>query len=225
MRVVLTREAGYNERQRDWLTGHAHVDEVPLTTTLPLDQEIVDAQVAALSARHVRYIVVSSARGANCGARAARVLGAPLLSVGASTSAALRERGLEVRAEAASASDLAPFVDEGPVLSLGAAETRPELADALAARGIETLHVACYETRALELTEAQRDLLARGDVVLIGAPSAWALAREHVAASAWVVVPGETTRACVRRDHERVLVGWSSDLATRLASLGPESAQ
>jgi hypothetical protein len=65
--------------------------------------------------------------------------------------------------------------------------------------------------------DAQR--VRDADVVFIGAPSAWSVARELVADATWVVVPGSSTAADVRRDHDRVIEGWGADLRTRLAEL------
>jgi len=57
------------------------------------------------------------------------------------------------------------------------------------------------------------------DVLFIGAPSAWAVARDFVANDTWVVIPGASTGAVVREDHRRVIDGWGPHLATRLADL------
>ena len=219
MRVVVTREAGYNDSLRAWLASDAVVDEVPLTATSFVDDAIIEASVAALVERAISVIVVTSARAARGAQIASRVLSAQVLSVGAATSAALESRGVVVSGEGESAVDLARRIGAGPVLSLGARDTRPELAGELAARGIETFHIACYETRAAALSEAQRETLRRADVVLIGAPSAWAVARDDVAPETWVVVPGATTREAVLASHERVLEGWGPELAARLADL------
>ncbi len=220
MRVVLTREAGRNERLLEWLAG-VDVEEVPLTTTVVVDEAAFDAQIDT-APRGVRYLVVTSARAAAWAARAARVIDAPLLSVGAETSRALRDLDLVVEAQGESARDLAGLISAGPVVSLGAAQTRPELAEALSARGIGLYHVVCYETRALELTDHDRETLARADVILIGAPSAWEVARDFVAPRAWVIVPGATTAQVVAESHHRVLAGWGPELATRVAGLDVE---
>ncbi|HEY5120293.1 MAG TPA: hypothetical protein VII84_01835, partial [Acidimicrobiales bacterium] len=49
------------------------------------------------------------------------------------------------------------------------------------------------------------------DVVFIGAPSAWRVARALVSSHVWVLVPGRTTLDVVKEDHERVLVGWGQE--------------
>ncbi len=71
----------------------------------------------------------------------------------------------------------------------------------------------------MKLDPAEIESLRDADVVFIGAPSAWAVAREFVRTAAWVVVPGASTGAVVRDDHPRVLEGWGPDLRTRLAEL------
>ena len=225
MRVVVTREAGYNDSLRAWLSIDDVVDEVPLTTTAFVDDASIEASVAALVERNIRYLVVTSARAARGAQIASRLLSVPVLSVGAATSAALESRGVVVSGEGESAVDVARRIEAGPVLSLGARDTRPELAGELATRGIESVHVACYETNVVALTDEQCETLRRADAVLIGAPSAWEVARADVRAETWVVVPGATTRDTVLASHERVLEGWGPDLATRLADLAVEREQ
>jgi hypothetical protein len=79
--------------------------------------------------------------------------------------------------------------------------------------------IACYETNGVALSANDVQVLRDADVLFIGAPSAWALAREHVSDGAWVVVPGATTGAAVRADHPRVIEGWGPHLSTQLAEL------
>ncbi len=218
MRVVLTRESGRNDQLRAWLHDAVDVDEIPLTLTVTFDDEVASA-IESLHVHEFRYLVVTSARAADAAARAAARVEAPVLSVGPVTSAALAARGVDVAGEATSAAAVADLIEAGPVLSLGARETRPELAQALGERGISVAHLACYATLPAELTDEQARRLAAADVVFIGAPSAWAVARAHVRATTWVVVPGETTGEVVRASHERVHVGWGPDLATTLVGL------
>ncbi len=110
-------------------------------------------------------------------------------------------------------------MDVGPVLLLGAATMRPELASALRAKGIDVVSVACYETQGATLSASDERLLRDADVVFIGAPSAWSVARELVAPETWVVVPGASTGTDVRRDHARVIEGWGPELRSRLVEL------
>jgi uroporphyrinogen-III synthase len=91
---------------------------------------------------------------------------------------------------------------------------RDELATAL--RDVDVVVVACYETQRVTLDDAGRAALAAADAVLVGAPSAWSVLRDDVAASAWVVVPGPTTAEVVRATHPRVLEGWGPSLRERL---------
>jgi uroporphyrinogen-III synthase len=94
---------------------------------------------------------------------------------------------------------------------------REELGRALETRGFVVDKVACYRTRAVTLTSDETATLASADVVFIGAPSTWSVAGAHVATTATVVVPGETTAQVVRRTHPHVLVGWNAAALANLA--------
>lgn len=223
MNVVLTREAGMNAEARTWLPIGAVVHEVPLTVTNYFDSD--DVRSATLDSPHYgafAALVVTSARSARYEEVVHAALGAsaPVFSVGPATSRALVELGVDVAGAAASrAIDLADQIDAGPVLALGAAAMRDELFDELAGRGIEVLRVACYETTPVVPDEHQATVLRDADAVLIGAPSAWAVARAYVLPQTWVVVPGATTAEVVHRDHQRVLERWGPSLADVLASM------
>jgi hypothetical protein len=71
----------------------------------------------------------------------------------------------------------------------------------------------------MELTSQQRETLANADVVFIGAPSAWEVAKDYVSRGAWVVVPGSTTGDAVRASHDQVLEGWEPAIRDVLATL------
>jgi hypothetical protein len=79
--------------------------------------------------------------------------------------------------------------------------------------------IACYETIDVALGEDERETLRLSDVLFIGAPSAWKVARQDVRPEAWVVVPGATTGAAVGVDHSRIVEGWGPHLRTRLDEL------
>jgi len=79
--------------------------------------------------------------------------------------------------------------------------------------------VACYETSPLVLHASDEQTLRDGDVVFIGAPSAWSVAQGLVRGDALVVVPGATTGEIVRQSHDRVLEGWGPHLREQLAAL------
>lgn len=222
MLVLLTREEGHNDTLRDRLPARATVVEVPLTATRWRRAESVARELRAdpsYGAYH--HLVVTSARAVSylpvlrTAAPAAR-----LASVGPATTAALVAAGEVVNVESTgAAADLADVITRGPVLIAGAADGRPELAARLRARGFVVTSLGCYATEPIEVDAESAHLLARADVVLIGAPSAWAVARDHVAPSTWVVVPGATTAAAVAADHPRVIEGWGPDLAERLDDL------
>ena len=151
---------------------------------------------------------------------AALAPGARVASVGRRTSQMLGDEGVHVDVESESgALDLAGSVGEGPVLFVAAREARAELVAELTARGVAVVTVVAYETVAREVDDDLAWLLARADVVVIGAPSAWSIARTYVASTAWVVVPGATTARAVRRDHARVIEAWGAELGGVLAAL------
>lgn len=216
MRVVVTREHGRNDDLRGWLPDEAHVFEVPATTTKPLKVSEVARQLAA-QREPVAWIVVTSARASEAALEVVRRWpGARVAAVGERTASSLSDRGVRVHlVGTGGVNSLAAAIDGGGVVSVGARDTRPELALALGARGIGCAHVAAYETRARELSVEEVELLARADVVSVGAPSAWAVVGPHVSREALLLVPGATTRAAIPPDRE-VLEGWDSALATRV---------
>ena len=223
MRVVLTRERGLNDVLVEWLPADAIVSEVPLTTTHYFDGDEVQRVLRASEFFGAyRALVVTSARTALYVALARMALkeGGSVVSVGPATARALESDDVEVDVVGdGGAEDLAPQIAEGPVLMLGAASMRPELATALQARGISVTTLACYETVAAVLSDDDVKKLREGDVVFIGAPSAWLLAKAFVGANSWVVVPGATTATVVREDHVRVIEGWGPSLREDLRAL------
>lgn len=223
MNIVVTREHGKNDPLMAWLPTGAAVDEVPLTTTLYFDRDDVSAALASSTAYGTfRSLVVTSERGADYVeiARHASMSDVEVFAVGATTSSALSTRGIRVHAQGdGSAIALAPYVSRGPVLLLGAQSMREELITTLREKGLEVETAACYETVALALDSSDSATLQNADVLFIGAPSAWMVAREYVKSDAWVVVPGTTTGATVRLDHPHVIEGWGPQLQTRLAEL------
>jgi uroporphyrinogen-III synthase len=212
-----------NEGLKAWSPTGATVEEVPLTTTTFFDDDDVRAALdgSSLSGKF-RALVVTSERGAKYVELALRAA-APdveVFSVGPSTSEKLTSYGVHVRAQGeGTAETLARHIARGPVLMLGAKVMRDELATALRAKGLEVESIACYETVGLSLTSSDAQTVRDADVLFIGAPSAWAVARDFVSDDTWVVVPGTSTGAVVRTDHDRVIEGWGPHLATRLAEL------
>jgi uroporphyrinogen-III synthase len=223
VKVVLTREAGKNDELRGWLPEGAEVDEVPLTETRYVEASVVERDLrTAPHYGHYEALVITSARVKDYVAMsmAAMAEGAVVLSVGPATTRALHEEGVDVAGEARSRSlDLLRYVERGPVLMVGAREMREELMESLRASGFEVDHVACYETRPVALSAEQAAVLRSAQVVVIGAPSAWSVARDCVTASTWVVVPGVATHESVVKDHPRVLKGWGPTLRDALATL------
>ncbi len=222
MLVVVTREAGRNDELREWLPNGATVAEVPLTETIYRALDEVERDLVAASATgRFPVLALTSARSRDYVAAARRVCtdDVEVWTVGPTTRAAVEAAGSRVVAEAPSAGELGARISRGPVLVLGARVMREELTAALAARAIAVSTVTCYETVARTLDGSARATLARADAVVVGAPSAWRVARDAVSPSTWVVVPGPTTAAVVRAEHDRVLVGWRADVGRRLGEL------
>jgi uroporphyrinogen-III synthase len=96
---------------------------------------------------------------------------------------------------------------------------RHELSDELSKRNIVADRVWCYETVGAALDQEQQDELASADVVIIGAPSAWKVARDLVREDAWVIASGEITASEIRDDHNRVKIGWGKSLTPMLEIL------
>lgn len=222
MKIVLTRESGKNEALSTWLPEQATVHEVPLTSTLYFDEGVVgDALHASDNFGKFRSLVVTSERSMTyvplaIGAATADV---EVYSVGPATTEALADQGVTVRGEGSGgAVTLATRILHGPVLVIGAATMRDELPLALRRNGLDVTVVPCYETVARSMSETEVALLAGADVVFIGAPSAWSVARDFVRDEALVVVPGGSTGAVVQVDHVNVLEGWGPTLRTRLAT-------
>ena len=201
----------------------ALVTEVPLTVSSYVALVDVEAELAdQISYGQYEALVVTSARAQNYVDIALRALAkdAAVYSVGVATTHALHNQGVTTHVESRSrARDLAPLLEKGPVLVLGAREMRDELYRDLVRRSIEVTRLVCYETRPLQLQSRQVDDLREADIVLIGAPSAWSVARPHIEPGTWVVVPGPTTGDVVRVTHERVIEGWDETLRQRLVRL------
>lgn len=218
--AVLTRESGWNTGLHPLVPAGAEVVEVPVTETLYVSDSDVRLAVERLGdpARY-RWLVVTSVRAQRAVAAVGDLLSPALRTavVGEATATALREIGRDpdVVGDAGSQA-LASAIDEGPVLFLGAAEPRAELADELGRRALALDSVAVYQTRGRALSDDERAVLERADVVFVAAPSAWRVLREYVTPSALLVVPGETTAHEIGRDHA-VVVGFDDTTASRIA--------
>ncbi|MGH3731935.1 MAG: uroporphyrinogen-III synthase [Acidimicrobiales bacterium] len=223
MRVVVTRERGYNADIISWLPDGASVAEVPLTSTRFLDtHEVLDTLRASEHYGQFRALVVTSARSALYVALAREAL-APegtVLSVGTATARALESEDVDVDVAGDSgAIVLGAGIVDGPVLLLGAAAMRDDLATTLTERGVRVTKLTCYETIPTVLTSIEELELREADVVFIGAPSAWRVAMVYIDRRTWVVVPGSTTAGVVARHHERIIEGWGSGVTERLVAL------
>ena len=217
-RVVLTREKGRNDSLRAYLPSGVEVIEVPATRTEFRDLGAFEEALRALTfAAPVLWLVVTSARGARYARLAHEILGdrTRVASVGMATTRELRNLGVAVAISGdADAAALASYLG-GTVVTIGALESRGELEALLVERGVSVHQVACYETRACELSPSEQRTLGDADVVFVGAPSTWRVVRTFVAERALLVVPGATTAHEVGTRHE-VMVGWDDTLPSRL---------
>ena len=219
MRVVLTREAGKNESLHWMIPAVAEISEVPLTQTVYFSIPAFEA--ALVDIHDSKAIAISSARAARFVTPALEKLGdLPLYCVGESTAAALRECGISPRwVGAGGATELARAIPEGLVLFIGAKASREELGVEFFKRGIELQLAACYETIPAELSMNSQAVLAGAEVIFIGAPSAWAVARSFVRKECLVVTSGATTGAIVRETHDYTIDGWGEESKNLLAEM------
>ena len=167
--------------------------------------------------------MVTSARSALYVALAREALapGGTVLSVGTATARALENEDVDVDVVGdTGVVDLDAEIADGPVLLLGAAAMREELADdARPSAGWWWRNSPATRRFRPSLTPDEEIELREADVVFIGAPSAWLVAMAYLDPETWVVVPGSTTASVVARHHERVLVGWDPALKDRLLAL------
>jgi uroporphyrinogen-III synthase len=215
--VVLTREAGLNGELRSHVPLGMVVQEIPLTVTTLFAREEVRGSIAkSPEAGTFATIVLTSARATPYVDVAFdyAVTSPELGAVGAVTKKSLEDLGYVVTLTpaVASAKALGEMVTAGPVLFIGAKEPRPELEASVREKGLSFFSAACYETTARLLSATEKATLQEADVILIGAPSAWRVAKECISARTWVLVPGEGTADEIRPDHERVSVAWGSEL-------------
>ena len=218
MKVVLTREPPRNDALRSILELAIDVDEVPATTT----NYFQVADVVAACQLLPRTVIVTSARAVEA-AVALVTATAPemVVAVGVTTASRLTELGV-VDVQVASeegARGVALFDFPGPVATIGAATTRPELGVLLRERGLESQHVAAYETKGRTLGDDETRAVSSADFVVVAAPSAWSVVRPFVAPDATVVVRGQTTFEAVSADHFRVVIA-PSDTDTVATILG-----
>ncbi len=223
MNVVVTRERGHNDELTAWLPTGTSVREVPLTTTRFYESdEVMNILRESHYFGQFRYLIVTSARSALYASLAREALGlhGAVLVVGTATAHALEDENIDVGLIGdGGAASLAPSIDGGPVLLLGAVGMRDELERALLARGLIVERLPCYETLTADLSGADQAALRDADAVFIGAPSAWSVAQDFVSERALVVVPGSTTADVVGRTHANVFQGWGPQVREVLRSL------
>lgn len=205
MKVVLTREPPRNDSLRRILELVIEVVEVPATTT----QYIASDEVVAQCTIQPQTVIVTSPRAVT--AALAIVNGhAPntLIAVGSTTAHALAAGGAPevLTADEEGARGVASLSFPGPVLTVGARETRPELGELLRERGLVFQHCAAYITQECSLDQGAITEIQSADALVVAAPSAWRVVAPYVNASALVVVRGATTFDAVSREHAHVVV-------------------
>lgn len=219
--VVVTREKGYNEDVRAWLGIDSPV-EIPLTVTDFEELGVVSEQLHRRTpVEKFATVVVTSPRVRDYLPLAIPYLqpDADVATVGAASTAAAAAAGLRgTMTSDRGAEGLVAQIRKGPVLSLGARFTRPELASGLRRRAFEHEHLVCYTTRPCALNAEQQAGLHRAEVLIIGAPSAWDVAAPFVSPTTVVVVPGLTTARAVQRDHARVVEAWGPTMGVAVAN-------
>ena len=216
MNIVVTRERASNEQLIKWLPPQASISEVPLTETRYQDLDEVRKKIAAAANGQLfESLVVTSERTQRYLKVAREYVSedAEVFSVGSSTTKSIELEGLTVRVQVIGrAKDLGNQVSRGPVLLLGARAMRTELRDELVSRSMTTTMVDCYETVSADLSANDIAALKIAHVVVIGAPSGWKVAKDHVSEDTLVVVPGASTGEEVRVTHENVLEAWGPSL-------------
>ncbi len=219
--VVLTREPPRNDVLRQELEDLAQVREVPLTRTSWRARDDVARELAGfVTEEKWGTVVVTSPRSVTYVDLALSLaqVEADLGAVGATTAAALRLSRLDVGHRVLTpveptGAELARVLERGPVVILGAEQSRPELARVLDERGLSSLTIPCYRTVSQVLSRRQRRDLHAADVVVIAAPSAWRAAAAEIRHDTMIVAMGDTTADEVRATHDRVVVARGTDLA------------
>lgn len=220
MKVVLTREPPRNDSLRDVLELAVDVVEIPATHT---DYWDVTSVLAACPVAPATLVVTSSRATRAAAAIIHAWTPSVVIAVGATTAEALTAQGIAdvLVSHEEGARGVAALHFNGPVVSVGAELTRPELGALVTERGLEFHHVAAYTTRERDLSDDERATVQSADCVVVAAPSAWNVLRPWVAPSTLVVVRGATTLAAVRDNHARVVVAPSETdtVAVILSSL------
>ena len=217
MNVVVTREPPRNDDLRTVLSLAVNVDEVPATETRRFDPDVVAATCDIIPGT----LVVTSSRAVDAAlAVAGKYPTVNVVAVGDVTAERLREAGLTTVtvADDEGVRGLDALDLRSPVVSVGAMDTRPELAILCRDRGLRYEHLVAYDTLPRQLTGEERAVLLRADVVIVAAPSAWAVVGPFVRPEATVIVRGETTANAVRQQHATVIVA-RGDTATVAATL------
>ncbi|MBU6232888.1 MAG: uroporphyrinogen-III synthase [Acidobacteria bacterium] len=217
MNVVVTREPPRNDDLRTVLSLAVNVDEVPATETRRFDPDVVAATCDIIPGT----LVVTSSRAVDAAlAVAGKYPTVNVVAVGDVTAERLREAGLTTVtvADDEGVRGLDALDLRSPVVSVGAMDTRPELAILCRDRGLRYEHLVAYDTLPRQLTGEERAVLSRADVVIVAAPSAWAVVGPFVRPEATVIVRGETTANAVRQQHATVVVA-RGDTATVAATL------
>lgn len=174
VRAVVLRAGDGNDALADALS-RAGADATTLVVSKIEDRSDGDLLAAVGDLGRFRWVAVTSRNAARRLALWSKSWphGTEVAAVAAATADAVRAAGVRVDAvgPAGTGEDLAGCIEDGPVLVLAAAAARRELPEALIARGIAVHEVVAYETVALGLTDAARELVGRAEVLVAAAPS------------------------------------------------------
>lgn len=220
MKVVLTREPPRNDTLRKILELAIEVVEIPATETRYLRPDTVVATCRV----EPRTVIVTSARAVDSAVALIEAT-APetVIAVGATTASQLLGRGVQhvLTASDEGARAVGELTFAGPVVTVGAEVTRPELGQLLTERGLEFQHLGAYVTQARSISVDEVQSFDDADFVVVAAPSAWSVIGTHVAPRTRVIVRGQTTFEAVRSTHENVTVAPSDTetVAVILSSL------
>lgn len=223
MKVILTREPPRNDSLRRILELAIDVVEVPATST----QYFTTDDILAQCAIQPETVIVTSPRAVTAALAVMRTYSPrTCIAVGSTTARDLVAGGaLEVvTAEEEGARGVASLSFSGPVVTVGARETRPELSEVLNERGLVFQHCAAYVTHDCTLDASAIAEIQSADALVVAAPSAWRVVAPYVSSSALVVARGATTYGAVTLDHGRVVVATDeTETVAAILSTLPEA--
>jgi|GEM_PF-2611596 len=214
MKIVSSRPDDFSAQQREVLESAGHVvlhvpatQIIPTTPTVPL--ALTDFEVIAMMSPRAVAAAWELLEGATP---------PPVMVVGKATARAATDAGFDVRvvvsetAEMDSlAGELATRVDVGSCASIGARAPRPEFGELLSKRGILHHHYAVYATEPLSWSDEQSEVVRTADLIIVGAPSQWAVVRQVATPTTPLLTMGTTTAGLAREDGFHTIAAKESE--------------